>query len=95
MILCVLESLPFKLTGKEIEDNFLNGPVMKDFVVVFVLCTVLQLAVSVLYFLLTGTIHSAIIIGFLLYLASAVSLYKSYRYLARKKEKQQLLDALP
>ena len=68
---------------------------MKDFVVVFVLCTVLQVAMSVFYFLLTRTINSTIVIGFLLYMASAISLYFGYRHLARKKEKQDLLDALP
>lgn len=72
-----------------------NAFVMKDFVVVFVLCTVLQVAFSVLYFLLTGTVRFTIVIGFVLYVFSAVALYFGYRHLARKKEKQDLLDALP
>ena len=68
---------------------------MRDFVAVFVMCTVLQVAFCVLYYLLTGMISATILIGFALYIVSAIALYFGYRHLARKKEKQDLLDALP
>lgn len=68
---------------------------MKDHVHFFIVFTLLEIALSVLYYLLVKTVDLTIAIGASLYGLSMAAGYLSYRDALYKKHKQELLDALP
>ena len=67
---------------------------MKDHIHFFIIFTLLEIALTVLYYLLVKTVDLTIAIGGGLYGLCMVAGYLSYRDAAYKKHRQQLLDAL-
>ena len=68
---------------------------MKDHIHFFIAFTLLDVALTLLYYLLVKTVDLTIAVGAGLYGLSMAAGYLSYRDAAYKKHKQELLDALP
>jgi cation transporter-like permease len=68
---------------------------MKDHLHFFIIFTLLEIAFSVLYYLVVKTVNTTLLIGAALYLCSMVAGYFCYRDASWKARKKQLLDALP
>ena len=68
---------------------------MKEHVQVFIIFTLLEISFSVLYYLLVQRVDSTLFIGTLLYAAAMTANYFSYRTALYRKQRKELIDALP
>lgn len=68
---------------------------MKDCIHLFIIYTVLQIAFTTLYYLIARTVNATLCIGACLYAVAMLATWLSYRDALYKKQKQELLDALP
>ena len=68
---------------------------MKDYIHFFVVFTLLEIVLTGLYYSVVKRIDATIVIGAGLYTCAMIAGYFSYRVALYKKQKQELLDALP
>lgn len=68
---------------------------VKDHLYFFVVFTLLEISFTALYYLLVKTVDRTIVIGAALYAGAMMAGYVSYRNVLYRKQRKDLLDALP
>ena len=68
---------------------------MKDHVHLFIIFTLLEISFSVLYYLLVQRIDATLFVGLFLYAAAMTANYFAYRTALYRKQRKELIDALP
>lgn len=68
---------------------------MKDYICFFILFTLLEITLTVTYYLLVKTFDTRMLIGGLIYTGGMIAAYVAYRGEIFRKQRKELLDALP
>ncbi|RYF79006.1 MAG: hypothetical protein EON98_15175 [Chitinophagaceae bacterium] len=67
---------------------------MRDYIFFFIMFTLLEIAVSVIYYCLVKTIDARMVIGSAIYACGMISAYSAYRHERYLKQRQEMIDGL-